>query len=77
MIHLHISQVLTSASDLKEIFLEELVQTGNMFKNRALDHQDLLDEVCVCERERERESVCLCVCACMCVRACVCVCVCV
>ena len=36
--------MLTSASDLKEIFYEEIVETGNLFHNRALDHQDLLDE---------------------------------
>ena len=37
------AQVLTSANDLKEMLHEELVATKNMF-NRALDHQDALDE---------------------------------
>ena len=36
--------MLTSANDLKEMLHEELVATKNMFKNRALDHQDALDE---------------------------------
>jgi hypothetical protein len=39
-----LSQELNTANDLQEIFHEELVVTKNMFADRALDHQDALDE---------------------------------
>ena len=39
-----LSQELNTANDLQEIFHEELVATKNMFADRALDHQDALDD---------------------------------
>jgi hypothetical protein len=39
-----LSQELNTANELQEIFHEELVVTKNMFADRALDHQDALDE---------------------------------
>jgi hypothetical protein len=39
-------QMLTAGNNLKEILHEELVATNNknMFRDRALDHRDALDE---------------------------------